>query len=170
MDEEPDPNNPAARGYWHIMWQRFFGLNVSQIEPLLFVGGEFSPQQWSLLAQMGIQAVLSLQAERADEFRAPYPQRTLRLLVSDWHAPTLEQLADGVAFIRAAYAVQQPVLVHCRAGVGRAPTAAAAFLIAERGMAPAAALSYIRHARPIITPNNEQIARLHQWHARLTQG
>lgn len=152
------------------MWQRFFGLNVSQIEPLLFVGGEFSRQQWALLAELGIQAVLSLQAERADEFSEPYPQQALRLRVPDWHAPTLEQLAEGVAFMRATYAAEQPVLVHCRAGVGRAPTTAAAFLIAERGMTPVAALSYIRRVRPIITPNSEQITRLHEWHEQVTPG
>lgn len=170
MNDQTDLTDPAARSYWQTMWQRFFGVNVSQIEPLLFVGGEFSAQQWTLLANMGIQAVLSLQAERADEFGTPHPQRTLRLMVPDWHAPTLDQLAEGVAFIRAAYAAQQPVLVHCRAGVGRAPITAAAFLTAERGMTPVAALSYIRRTRPIITPNSEQIERLHQWHKQIVRG
>lgn len=157
----PDPSPPQS--ILENLWQRFTGVNVSQIDALLYVGGEFTPRQWQTLAHMGIQAVLSLQAERADTFSEPLPKRTLRLPVPDWHPPTLEQLAEGVSFIRAAHAAELPVLVHCQAGMGRAPTTAAAYLVAEQGMSASAALSYIRSRRPIITPSPDQVARLREW-------
>jgi protein-tyrosine phosphatase len=145
------------------MWRRFFGLNVSQIEPLLFVGGEFRAQQWPLLYKLGIRAVLSLQEEYSDQFIGPPPERTLRLPVTDHYAPTLEQLAEGVAFIAAAYADTLPILVHCHAGVGRAPLTAAAYLVQQRAMAPDAALVYLRAARPIVSLNQLQCCRLYEW-------
>jgi protein-tyrosine phosphatase len=148
-------------------WQRFFGLNVSQIDPLLFVGGGFSTRQWPLLHALGVRAVLSLQAERADSFAGTPPERVLRLHVIDYTAPSLEQLREGVAFLADAHAAGLPVLVHCRAGVGRAPTTAAAYLMMHHGMSAEAALARLRAARPIIGLNLLQISRLREWERTL---
>lgn len=154
---------PMLLHYGQTLWQRFFGLNVSQIDPLLFVGGQFEPHEWAQLYARGIRAVLSLQAERADRFTDPLPTQALRLLVPDYHAPTLDQLVTAVAFIAAAHTNGLPVLVHCHAGVGRAPTTAAAFLVAQQALTHRDALERIRTARPIMRINPEQRARLCEW-------
>ncbi len=154
---------PLAWHYTQTLWRRFFGLNVSHIEPLLFVGGQFRATQWPLLHKMGIRAVLNLQAEREDQFSGPLPERALRLPVIDFTAPSLEQIATGVAFITDAHANGLPVLVHCHAGVGRAPLTAAAYLMRQRAMDHRAALEYIRSARPIVAVNAGQLARLREW-------
>jgi protein-tyrosine phosphatase len=106
--------------------------------------------------------VLSLQAERADVFHGSPPDRTLRLLVPDFHPPSIPQLQQAVAFIQAAHAEKLPVLVHCHAGVGRAALTASAFLIAG-GMPHADAFAYLRRARPIVRLNSLQQARLAEW-------
>lgn len=155
--------------YLHAQWQRAFGLNISQVNSLLYVGGQFDAQQWPALHQLGVRAVLSLQAERADQFVEPLPTRTLRLLVPDFHPPSLEQLAEAVAFIEAAHAEQLPVFIHCHAGVGRAPITAAAFLVA-RGYNAEQAYQQILHARPIIRSNQKQQQRLREWEAAQQQG
>ncbi len=155
--------------YLQTQWRRIFGLNVSALDPLLFVGGQFRADQWPDLHAMGIRAVLSLQAEREDAFVEPWPTCTLRLLVQDFTAPSLEQLTLGVSFISRAHADGLPVLVHCHAGVGRAPIMAAAYLVANRNLSPEAALAIIRKARPIIGPGPDQIARLHTFADMLRQ-
>jgi protein tyrosine phosphatase (PTP) superfamily phosphohydrolase (DUF442 family) len=157
---------PHAWRYLHTQWRRSFGLNVSQIDDLLFVGGQFRARQWPALRALGIRAVLSLQAEREDTFHGPPPDRVLRLLVPDFHPPLIVQLQEAVAFIQAAHADQLPVLVHCHAGVGRAALTASAFLIAG-GMSQAAAFAHIRRARPIIALNAIQQARLAEWEQKL---
>jgi protein-tyrosine phosphatase len=111
--------------------------------------------------------VLSLQAEREDRFSGSPPERTLRLRVPDFHAPTLAQLSEGVAFIASAHADGLPVLVHCHAGVGRAPLMAAAYLVAVHDMSYRTALAHLRAARPIIAPNLRQIARLREYEKRV---
>src|SRR5262245_42510991 len=148
--------------YLGAQWRRAFGLNVSRIDDLLFVGGQFRPRQWAALRALGIRAVLSLQAERQDRFSGPPPERTLRLLVPDFHPPEIGQLHEAVAFLRATHADRLPVLVHCHAGVGRAPLTAAAYLVSE-GLSAHAALERIRQARPIIGLAPTQLARLHEW-------
>jgi protein tyrosine phosphatase (PTP) superfamily phosphohydrolase (DUF442 family) len=154
---------------WHYLrtqWRRGFGLNVSRIDDLLFVGGQFRARQWPELRALGIRAVLSLQAEREDVFQGPPPDRALRLLVPDFHPPSIEQLHQAVAFIQAAHADQLPVLVHCHAGVGRAALTASAFLVAG-GMGHAEAFAFLRRARPIIALNAIQQVRLVEWEQKL---
>src|SRR5438045_8683002 len=58
-----DPGAPSQEraGLWHYattQWRRLFGLNVSQLDELLFVGGEFSPAQWPTLHMLGVRTVL----------------------------------------------------------------------------------------------------------------
>jgi protein-tyrosine phosphatase len=149
--------------YLRTQWARYFGLNVSQVAPLLLVGGQFRPVQWAALHALGVRAVLSLQAEREDGFAGPPPERALRLPVVDFTPPSLEQLEEGVAFIGAAHGARLPVFVHCHSGVGRAPLMAAAYLMASVGHGHQEALAHIRAARPIIGPNAGQLARLREY-------
>lgn len=153
--------------YLGAQWRRYFGLNVSPVEPLLFVGGQFRPEQWPMLHALGVRAVLSLQAEREDRFAGLPPAMALRLHVPDFTPPTLEQLAAGVAFIEAAHGGGLPVFVHCHAGVGRAPIMAAAHLVSSRRLGHRVALAQVRAARPIIGPNRSQVARLREYEERV---
>jgi protein-tyrosine phosphatase len=139
-----------------------FGLNVSRVSDLLFVGGEFRAAQWPALRAVGLRAVLSLQAERHDTFIGPPPERNLRLPVDDFHAPSIEQLRVACDFLAETHAAGMPTLVHCHAGVGRAPLTAAAFLVTQ-GHTAATALDLIHQARPIIGLNRRQLARLAEW-------
>lgn len=164
----PDPGAPPPRDpalFWRYLrtqWQRAFGLNVSKLNDLLYVGGEFSAAQWPALHQLGIRAVLSLQAEREDTFCEPLPTHALRLHVIDFHPPSIAQLHEAVTFIRRAHEADLPVLVHCHAGVGRASLTCAAYLISH-GLSANEAFAHIRHARPIVALNARQRARLLEW-------
>jgi protein-tyrosine phosphatase len=80
----------------------------------------------------------------------------------DDDAPSLEHLTSGVAFIRGVVAAGGKVYIHCGAGVGRAPTMAAAYLISE-GHSLESALALVRSARPFITITPPQMARLEEW-------
>jgi protein tyrosine phosphatase (PTP) superfamily phosphohydrolase (DUF442 family) len=160
--------SPMLRRYLSTQWQRAFGLNISYLNDLIFVGGQFRPEQWPKLYNLGIRAVLSLQEENEDHFIGEPPKRTLRLLVPDFYPPSLEQLQEAVQFIQIAHAEQLPVMIHCHAGVGRAPLTTAAFLMTT-GLNVEAALEMIRRARPIIDLNQPQLERLYDWQAFLQQ-
>lgn len=155
--------------YLRAQWRRAFGLNVSQYDPLLYVGGQFRARQWPLLYALGIRAVLSLQAEHADEFAGPQPAAALRLLVPDFHAPSIAQLEQAVAFTSEAHAAGLPVFIHCHAGVGRAALTASAYLVAQ-GLGHHEAFQLLRRARPIVALNRPQLARLREWEAHQRNG
>lgn len=154
--------------YAQTQWRRIFGPNISQVDDLLFVGGEFAPAQWARLHTLGIRAVLSLQAEREDAFAGAPAPRALRLPVEDFHPPTIEQLEAAVEFIAACRRERLPVLVHCHAGVGRASLTASAYLMAG-GISHTKAFNRIRHARPIVALNRPQLERLVEWEIHLRQ-
>jgi protein tyrosine phosphatase (PTP) superfamily phosphohydrolase (DUF442 family) len=167
-DTGASPPSEPARLWLYAMtqWRRMFGLNVSQVDDLLFVGGEFTPAQWADLSALGIRAVLSLQAEREDQFDDRPPDRALRLPVEDFHPPTIAQLREAVAFIAACRADGLPVLIHCHAGVGRASLTASAYLVTQ-GLDHIEAFDTIRRARPIIALNGIQQERLIEWERAL---
>ncbi|MBK9710487.1 MAG: dual specificity protein phosphatase family protein [Kouleothrix sp.] len=165
----PDPGALPPLSDVPLLWlyartqlRRAFGLNVTRVDELLFVGGQFRPRQWPALHALGIRAVLSLQAEREDLFHGPQPERALRLLVPDFYPPTVEQLREGIAFIQAAHADRLPVMIHCHAGVGRASLTASAYLVAC-GQGWQDAFGAIRRARPIVKLNGAQRERLEEW-------
>jgi protein-tyrosine phosphatase len=153
--------------YVRAQLRRMFGLNISPVTPLLLVGGQFDPRQWPAIHALGVRAVLSMQAEREDRFEGLSPERTLRLNVIDFTAPSQAQLDEGVQFIAEAHAAQLPVFVHCHGGIGRAPIMAAAHLMASRGVDHRTALATLRAARPIIAPNPSQVAALRAFEARI---
>ena len=155
--------NPAHLWlYLRTQWRRAFGLNITQIDELLYVGGQFRPRQWPALHALGIRAVLSLQAEYEDQFHGTPPTRALRLEVPDFHPPSVEQLHQAIAFIQAAHAERLPVMIHCHAGVGRAALTASAYLVSQ-GRGAAEAFHALRRARPIVLLNAVQQARLDEW-------
>lgn len=164
----PEPGAPPPlapnllRRYLVTQWRRAFGLNITRLDEFLFIGGEFQRERWPALHALGVRAVLSLQGEREDEFCDPFPAQTLRLEVEDFHPPSLDQLDQAVAFLRAARAANMPTLIHCHAGVGRAPLTAVAFLVAE-GATARDAVSRVYRARPIMRMNRRQQARLAEW-------
>ena len=162
------PLSDATRLWLYAVtqWRRLFGLNVSQVDDLLFVGGEFTPARWNELRALGIRAVLSLQAEREDHFDGTPPERVLRLPVEDFNPPSIDQLYEAVAFIGACHADGQPVLVHCHAGIGRASLTASAYLM-TRGLSHIEAFDQVKRARPIVALNMLQLARLIEWEWRL---
>jgi protein-tyrosine phosphatase len=155
------------RAHLRAKLRRLFGINISQITPLLLVGGQFDPEQWPAISALGVRAVLSLQAERVDRFIGPPPERALRLHVIDFTAPTQAQLDEGVRFIATAHAAELPVFVHCHGGIGRAPLMAAAYLMASHGHDHREALALLRAVRPFIAPNPLQLACLRTYEARL---
>jgi hypothetical protein len=167
-DTGAPPPSEAARLWLYAVtqWRRIFGLNVSRVDDLLFVGGEFTPIQWPDLSTLGIRAVLSLQAEREDQFDGSPPARALRLPVEDFHPPTIAQLREAVAFIESCRADGLPVLIHCHAGVGRASLTASAYLM-TRGLSHADAFETVRRVRPIVALNAIQLERLIEWEQTL---
>jgi len=139
---------------------------VSRITPHLHVGGQYRRRGWPRLAARGITAVVNLRCEFDDNDAGIAPERYLYLPTPDDHAPELEQLAAASAFVAEEIGRGGSVYIHCGSGVGRAPTAAAAYLVGT-GQTPEQAWARIGKVRPFIRPaavQIEQITRFAAWY------
>lgn len=141
---------------------------VSQITPQLHVGGQYRRRGWPRMAARGITAVVNMRVEWDDNDAGIAPPRYLHLPTIDDHAPTLEQLDEGVRFIADEIARGGGVYTHCGAGVGRAAIMAAAYLVST-GLTPDQAWERIREVRPFIKPTPAQIEQLQRF-AERSQG
>lgn len=137
-------------------------LRYGMVTPQLCVGAQFNARGKRVLEQQGFNACVNMRIEKDDAALGLALERYLHLPTVDDEAPSMEHLERGAVFIRDVIAGQGKVYIHCGAGVGRAPTMAAAYLVAE-GHSLREALEMIRAARPFITITPPQIARLKEW-------
>ncbi|HNT74749.1 MAG TPA: dual specificity protein phosphatase [Anaerolineae bacterium] len=139
--------------------QRTHGFSlpeVSRVEPLLYVGGQPRRRGLAHMQRLGITASVNMREEVDDARRGVALEHYLWLPTTDDRPPTLEMLTRGVAFITAHIAAGRGVYIHCAAGVGRAPTMAAAYLV-SKGLTPSLAWERIRRVRPFIRPTPCQL-------------
>lgn len=99
-------------------------------EQVVTTGTRISPDNWCELAERtGVTVVVNMRGEYQDVFISPPPVAYLWLPVEDHRDPTAEQLLLGAQFVEAAVKAGHRVLIHCKVGVGRSATMAAAYLI-----------------------------------------
>jgi len=152
-------------GLWDFMMRALTGapmVRFSQVTPQIIVAGQYQKRGWKVLTQRGITASINMRSEFDDEAAGIAPSRHLRLVVEDNTPPTIDQLRRGVDFIQEEIERGGKVYIHCAAGIGRAPTMAAAYLVST-GLTPMQAWSKIKRVRPFVRPTpgqEEQIVTL----------
>ncbi len=141
-------------------------LQYCQVTPQVYVGSQFNALGKRLLLQRGITGCINMRMEKDDAALGLALTQYLHLPTVDDEAPSNEHLDKGIAFIRQVIESGGKVYIHCGAGVGRAPTMAAAYLIAE-GYTLDEALAMIRRTRPFIYITPPQMAQLEQFEMRV---
>jgi atypical dual specificity phosphatase len=118
---------------------------------------------FTLLHNMGIRAILNL-TERPHPYEIPAAIGILTrsIPVPDFTAPTLQQAQEAVAMISSCLENQQPVAVHCMAGLGRTGTMLACYLVAT-GTPASNAIMRIREWRPGSIETFEQEAVVYEY-------
>ena len=99
-------------------------------EQVVITGLRVTSENWCELSEKtGVTALVNMRAEYQDVIVPPPPVAYLWLPVKDHSDPTPEQLLLGVQFINTAVQIGRRVLIHCKVGVGRSATMAAAYLV-----------------------------------------
>ena len=81
--------------------------------------------------------------------------------IRDFEAPTLEQIEQCLTLLHASLP-QRKVVIHCRGGIGRTGTMAAAYWIAK-GLSSQSAIARMRERRPYAVENRHQEAILREF-------
>jgi atypical dual specificity phosphatase len=69
------------------------------------------------------------------------------LSVMDTDAPSIEQIQEGVKFMRSHIELGQKVYVHCKAGKGRSPLIVICYLMCHENMDYANAFKFVKNKR-----------------------
>ena len=143
----------------HPVW------HLSKITPQLYVGGQQRSHGWDEVLREGITAVVNMRESWHDDLKKGVASDNyLHLKTIDNTPPKLEDLYEGVEFIRNEIEKGGKVYVHCGVGVGRAPTMAGAYLVST-GMTTDEALAMMRKVRPFVHPTRRQMKRLREFEA-----
>ena len=139
-----------------------------QVTEQLFVGPQFKQRGWRQLQSWGITGVVNLRREFDDLSLGVAIPHYLHLPTTDDDPPAMADLEKGVAFITHEIAGGGKVYIHCGAGVGRAPTMAAAYLVSQ-GETPMQAFGRIQAVRSFIRPTRVQREQLQQYFEKMNQ-
>ncbi len=156
--------NVVISGLWDFIMRSLTGapmVRYSQVTPQLIVAGQYQKRGWTVLQKRGVTASINMRSEFDDVEAGIAPTQHLRLIVEDNTPPTIDQLQRGVDFITHEIKNGGKVYIHCAAGIGRAPTMAAAYLVST-GLSPEQAWKQIKRVRPFIRPTPGQEAQINE--------
>lgn len=146
--------------------------DVHWIEPRLGIGSRPYPEDRVAIARdLQVEAVVALHQPSDGEAEHwhtlgvqfhPFP-------TTDWVAIPHRRFDDVVTALSTLQDEGRRVLLHCLAGINRAPTVAAAYLAVRDGLTHDAAVRLVRAARPSAAPTPEQMKSLEEWLTRRTR-
>ena len=122
---------------------------ISWLTTQLAVSRAPNPRDWRVIRAAGIAAVVDLRAEAEEVSSLAHAGglEYLRLPIEEHTAPTEAELQGVANWICERLAAGRPVLVHCRAGLGRSPLVACAALV-RHGLSLEAASAMLKQGRP----------------------
>ena len=152
----------------NFRWQ-IDGKLAGMARPLVGLGTD-EEDDLDFLKAEGITAVVSL-TERplsADALDRHGFAR-LHVPIEDFQPPTMEQVAEFVAWVDERLTEGSGVAVHCLMGQGRTGTMLACYLVSQ-GTPPDDAIREVRDQLPAAIETNSQERAVHEWWGVLKQG
>lgn len=150
-----------------FVYERVLGHEwFSQVTPQLWLGGAPTyGRDYRRLLELGINAVVNIRAERADDtaFYERHGIQHVRYWVPDVEVPDAAIIGRAVAWIKAQVDAGRVVLIHCAKGRGRSATLLAAYLMAEHGFTFDEANALLKSKRPLTKLEERHRRVLEAW-------
>jgi dual specificity phosphatase 12 len=130
--------------------------NCDQILPFLYLGGVDAVADTQCVVDQGIRAVVCCLRD------LEYPEKDFRKEDIEYYRVDVEDISrepiemffpEATEFIHSWVSREQPVLVHCRAGVSRSASVVMAYLMTFQGFTLHDAFFLVRSRRSCVSPN-----------------
>ncbi|KAK2905632.1 dual specificity protein phosphatase 19 [Channa argus] len=127
-------------------------LQVGIVKPYLLLGSQDAAHDFGTLRKHKVSHILNVAFGVENAFPELFIYKTVSILD---HPDTdlLPHIQDCCDFIQQAHNEKGVVLVHCNAGVSRAPAVVVGYLMSREGQSFDDALSSVKSARPASSPN-----------------
>ncbi|XP_078001222.1 dual specificity protein phosphatase 10-like [Glandiceps talaboti] len=150
---------------------KLLNLPPSSILPFLYLGADKDASDMDLLERLQIKYVLNVTSHIPLYFEDTASIKYKRLPASDNCQQNLTQYFEEASeFIDEARHNGSNILVHCHAGVSRSATLCIAYIMKHTNMTMTDAYQYVKHKRPIISPNLNFMGQLVEFEDALNQG
>ncbi|MFA9289332.1 MAG: dual specificity protein phosphatase family protein [Weeksellaceae bacterium] len=137
-------------------------LKRSQITGEVFLGGQYGIHAVTTMEKLGITGIVNMRTRGLYDAELQNKFHILNLPTPDLHAPSIENLQKGVAFIDKQIKQKGKVYIHCHHGEGRGASMVIAYLISQ-GMTYDDAFAHVKKVRTFIRPTAVQVKRLREF-------
>lgn len=157
------------------LWRKVHGkitrrpTNFSWVFPRTVAGSGFptTREEFDWLIQQGVRCVVTMTEEKLPrEWTGDISY--LHVPTPDMTAPTPDQIDTAVDFIHDNTESGRPAMVHCAAGLGRAGTILACYLIKHHSRTAREAIGEIRRLRPGSIQSDIQELAISLYHKRVS--
>lgn len=134
-------------------------LEPTQILPCLYIGAKKDALNIEKLKSLGIKSVVNVTKDCPNAFEDQI--NYLQIPVDDqWSQDLMCHFDKACEFIDRYRKLNQPVLVHCLAGISRSPSITIAYVMRDQKLSLNDALNFVKSKRPAIAPHLDFLGEL----------